>query len=152
MRRCDVCYRRGSVDSRLLSVWLIIAAVAVALLLGSWPLIDADEGRNASVALEMAATNDYVMPRLNSLPYLDKPVVYFAAGAATMEVLGPTETAARLPAYLFTLATAGILFWFARRVWGGTTPWVAASSTRSAPVTPSWPPCASRSRCGPSSR
>jgi len=123
------------VDSRLLSAWLIIAAIAVALLLGSSPLLDADEGRNAAVALEMAATNDYVMPRLNSLPYLDKPVVYFAAEAATMEVLGPTETAARLPAYLFTLATAGILFWFARRVWGGTTPWVAAIVFLATPLT-----------------
>jgi len=24
----------------------------------------------------MAATNDYVMPRLDGLPYLDKPIVY----------------------------------------------------------------------------
>ena len=46
----------------------------------------------------MAATNDYVMPRLDGLPYLDKPIVYFAAEAAAMEVLGPTEPAARLPA------------------------------------------------------
>jgi 4-amino-4-deoxy-L-arabinose transferase-like glycosyltransferase len=43
-----------------------------------------------------------------------------------MEVLGPTEVAARLPAYLFTLATAAVLFWFARRVWGGEAPYVAA--------------------------
>src|SRR5436189_43071 len=32
----------------------------------------------------MAATNEYVMPRLDGLPYLDKPVVYFAAEAAAM--------------------------------------------------------------------
>src|SRR5687768_3586753 len=64
----------------------------------------------------MAETNDYVMPRYNGLPYLDKPVVYFAAEAAAMEVLGPTEIAARLPAYLFTIATAAVIFWFARRV------------------------------------
>lgn len=70
----------------------------------------------------MAETNDYVMPRLNGLPYLDKPIVYFAAEAALMEVLGPTELAARLPSYLFTLATAAMLFWFARRI--GVDPWV----------------------------
>src|SRR5947209_2669287 len=28
----------------------------------------------------MALTSDYVMPRLDALPYLDKPTVYFAAG------------------------------------------------------------------------
>lgn len=108
----------------LLKIWLAVVIVAIAIHLGSSPLLDADEGRNAEVAREMAATNDYVMPRLNGLPYLDKPVVYFAAEAAFMEVLGPTELAARLPAYLFTLATAAVLFWFARRM--GVDPWVTA--------------------------
>jgi len=105
------------------------------MFLGSPPLLDADEGRNAEVAREMAETNDYVMPRLDGLPYLDKPVVYFAAEAAVMELLGPTELAARLPAYLFTLATAGLLLWFARRVWGGDTGWIAAIVFLAMPLT-----------------
>ena len=105
-------------------IWLAVAVVAMGLRLGGPPLLDADEGRNAEVAREMAETNDYVMPRLNGLPYLDKPVVYFAAEAAFMEVLGPTELAARLPAYLFTLATAAVLFWLARRM--GIDPWVTS--------------------------
>jgi 4-amino-4-deoxy-L-arabinose transferase-like glycosyltransferase len=104
--------------SPLLKLWLAVGVIALAMHLGSVPLMDADEGRNAEVAREMAATNDYVMPRLNGLPYLDKPVVYFAAEAAAMEVLGATETAARLPAYLFTIATAAVLFFYARRLWG----------------------------------
>jgi 4-amino-4-deoxy-L-arabinose transferase-like glycosyltransferase len=108
----------------LLRLWLAVVVVAIGLRLGGPPLLDADEGRNAEVGREMAATNDYVMPRLNGLPYLDKPVVYFAAEAAFMELLGPTELAARLPAYLFTLATAAVLFWFARRA--GYDPWVTA--------------------------
>src|SRR2546426_598160 len=44
-------------------------------------------------------------PHLDGLPYLDKPVLYFAAAAALMELLGSTETAAPLPAYFFALAT-----------------------------------------------
>lgn len=105
------------------------------MLLGGFPLLDADEGRNAEVAREMAETNDYVMPRLNGLPYLDKPVVYFAAAAGVMEILGPTETAARLPAYLFTLLTAAMLFWYARRLWGGETAAVAAIVFLTIPLT-----------------
>ena len=96
----------------------MICASALAIHLGSIPLFDADEGRNGEVGREMAATNDYVMPRIDGMPYLDKPIVYFAAEAAAMEILGPTELAARLPAYLFTLATAWVIFWFAKREWG----------------------------------
>ena len=120
---------------RLLAIWLALAAIALAIHLGGFPLLDADEGRNAEVAREMAATNDYVMPRLNGLPYLDKPVVYFAAEAAVMEVLGPTEIAARLPAYLFTIATAAVIFWFARRLWGGETPYIATIAFLAMPLT-----------------
>jgi 4-amino-4-deoxy-L-arabinose transferase-like glycosyltransferase len=127
------CYRPVSLNT-LLKIWLAVVVIAIAIHLGGHPLFDADEGRNAEVGREMAATNDYVMPRLNTLPYLDKPIVYFAAEAAVMEVLGPTEAAARLPAYLFTLATAAVLFFFARRVWGGETPWVAAIAFLAMPL------------------
>lgn len=120
---------------RFLSLWLLLTIIAIAVHLGGFPLLDADEGRNAEVGREMAETNDYVMPRLNGLPYLDKPVVYFAAEAAMMEVLGPTEVAARLPAYLFTIATAAVLFWYARKVWGGEAPYVAAIVFLTIPLT-----------------
>ena len=102
--------------SRSLAAWGIVAAIILAINLGAYPLLDPDEGRNGEVGREMAATNDYVMPRLDGLPYLDKPIVYFAAEAAVMEVAGPTEFAARFPAWLFTVATALLLAWFAMRV------------------------------------
>src|SRR5438552_14359689 len=73
----------------------------------------------------MAHSNDYVVPHLDGLPYLDKRIVYFAAAAAAMELLGPTEAAARLPAYLATLATVALLVWFARRRWGERGGWIA---------------------------
>jgi 4-amino-4-deoxy-L-arabinose transferase-like glycosyltransferase len=120
---------------RFLTLWLLLLAIAIGVHLGGTPLLDADEGRNAEVAREMAETNDYVMPRLNGLPYLDKPIVYFAAQAAVMEVLGPTAFAARLPAYLFTLATAAVLFWYARRLWGAESGLIAAIVFLSMPLT-----------------
>jgi 4-amino-4-deoxy-L-arabinose transferase-like glycosyltransferase len=117
-----------------LPLLVLAAALALGLDLNGFHLLDPDEGRNAEVAREMAASNDYLVPHLDGLPYLDKPVVYFAAAAAVMEVLGPTETAARLPAYLFTLATIGIVTWFARRRWGAEAGWLAGLALATMPL------------------
>ena len=112
----------------------LAAALALGVNLGRYRLLDPDEGRNAEVAREMAASNDYLLPHLDGLPYLDKPVVYFAAAAAAMEVLGPTETAARLPAYLFTLATIATVVLFARRRWGTDAGWAAGLALATMPL------------------
>jgi 4-amino-4-deoxy-L-arabinose transferase-like glycosyltransferase len=101
--------------------------------LSGYPLLDPDEGRNSEVAREMSLTNDYVLPRLNAVPYLDKPVLYFAAGAAVMEVLGPTVTAARLPSLLFTLATIAVVAWFGLRLFGTSGAWTAGIATAATP-------------------
>ncbi|HEX6177709.1 MAG TPA: glycosyltransferase family 39 protein, partial [Thermoanaerobaculia bacterium] len=118
-----------------LKIWLFLSAAALAIHLGGPPLLDPDEGRNAEVAREMAETNDYVVPRLNGMPYLDKPIVYFAAEAFFMEILGPTELAARLPAYLFTLGTAAMVFWFARKRIGENEAYVASAAFLAMPLT-----------------
>ncbi len=125
---------RRVLSTRFLQLWLLVVAIALSIHLGSYPLYDADEGRNGEVGREMAATNDYVMPRLDGMPYLDKPIVYFAAEAAAMEILGPTELAARLPALLFTFLTAALVMWFARRVWGSEEALVAAIAFLSMPL------------------
>ena len=108
-----------------LRLLLFLAAVALGWNVDGYRLLDPDEGRNAEVAREMAHTNDYLVPHLDGLPYLDKPIVYFAAAAVLMELLGPTETAARLPAYVATLATIALLVGFARRRWGPDAGWLA---------------------------
>lgn len=123
-----------SSGGRWLPLLLVAAALTLGWNLGGHRLLDPDEGRNAEVAREMALTNDYLVPHLNGLPYLDKPIVYFAAAAATMELLGPTETAARLPAYIATLLTIALVVWFARRRWGKAAGWIAGIALATLPL------------------
>ncbi len=117
---------------------LPLVALVAALLLGwnlsAYRFLDPDEGRNAEIAREMMASNDYLVPHLNGLPYLDKPIVYFAAAAAAMELLGPTERAARLPAWLFTIVSLVLVARWARRRWGPDAGWLAAAALATMPL------------------
>lgn len=119
--------------------WFLLAAALVlfglSFDLGGYPLLDPDEGRNAEVAREMAVTNDYVLPRLNGLPYLDKPVLYFAAAALSMELFGPNIVAARLTSLVFTVCTLILICWFGSRRFGREAGLVAAVATATAPLT-----------------
>lgn len=125
---------QGAVDNRWILLLLALAVLALGWNLGRDRLLDPDEGRNAEVAREMAVTHDYLVPHLDGLPYLDKPVLYFAAAAAAIQVLGPGELAARLPAYLATIATILLVVWFARRRFGEEAAWLAGFALATMPM------------------
>jgi len=118
----------------LLVGWALVAVVGLSWGLGSYPLVDQDEGRNGEVAREMAATNDYVVPHLDGLPYVDKPVLWFAATAVVMEILGPTELAARSVSWLCALATALLVGWCGGRWFGTEAGWLAGIAAATAPL------------------
>jgi 4-amino-4-deoxy-L-arabinose transferase-like glycosyltransferase len=67
----------------------------------SIPLVDPDEGLHASIAQEMAERGDWIVPRQLQEPFLDKPILYFWAIAASLKVFGNSEAAVRLPGLLF---------------------------------------------------
>lgn len=124
-----------STERRWLAGSATLIAIALVFNLNGYPLIDPDEGRNAEVMREMASSHDYVLPQLNGLPYLDKPIVYFAAGAAAMELLGPTELAARLPSLVFTLGTLALVGWLAAILFGRDSVATAVIATAATPFT-----------------
>ena len=121
--------------NRWLMASLAIVVIGLAFRINGYPLLEPDEGRNAEIAREMAESNDYIIPRLNGLPYLDKPILYFSVGAAIMELLGPTELAARLPSLLFTVATLMLVWWFGHRTLGPAGGLIAAAATGAMPLT-----------------
>ncbi len=128
----EVTATRSALPVTIATAVLVTAVLAFGL--GSFPLMDPDEGRNAEVAREMAATGNWAVPHLNGLPYLDKPVLFFTCAAVSIRAFGAGAAAARLPSLLFALATAALAWWAARRMWGHPAAEVAALATAASPL------------------
>lgn len=82
--------------------------------LGAYPLIDPTEARHAAVARAMAREGRLAVPSLYGEPYYDKPAPYYLLLRAAERLPLRVETALRLPSALAVLATAWLLFGFAR--------------------------------------
>lgn len=104
------------------SVWpvamLLLMAAAWFATLGTRSLITPDEGRYASLALEMARSGDWVTPRLNGLLYFEKPPLQYWIGALFFKLLGINEFAARLWPALAGLLTVCAVGFTGGRLWG----------------------------------
>jgi 4-amino-4-deoxy-L-arabinose transferase-like glycosyltransferase len=86
--------------------------------LGSAPLLNPDEGRYAEVPREMVASGDWVTPRLDGVPYFEKPPLIYWAVAACERYLGPGEWSLRLAPALFALAGILTAYGAGRRLYG----------------------------------
>ena len=69
----------------------------------------------------MAEGGDWVTPRLNGEPWLEKPILFYWAAASAYRLIGDNEMAARLPSALSAAMTSLILAWMAWRMYGATT-------------------------------
>jgi len=109
---------RVSIPALHLLLLLLVAACLFFAGLGRLPLLDPDEGRNAEVAREMLASGDWVTPHYDTLPYLDKPAVFFWLVAGSFRTFGVSEWAARFPSALMALGTMFLVWLLARRMFG----------------------------------
>src|SRR4051812_19997195 len=91
---------------------LLVAGLMLFIRLGSLPLGEPDEARNAEVGREMMASGAWLVPTYDGLPYLDKPAFFFRSVAISFALLGVSEAAARLPSALSGLAMLAMLFAF----------------------------------------
>ena len=79
--------------------WLVLALLLAVLWfagLESRKLMHPDEGRYAEIAREMAASGDWLTPRLNGLKYFEKPPLQYWATAAAFDAFGVHNWTARL--------------------------------------------------------
>ena len=89
---------------------LLLFTLFYLLWLGSYPLFTPDEGRYSEVAREMVATHDYLTPRLNGVPFLDKPALYYWLQALAIHLVGINEWALRLFPALFGVLGAIVTY------------------------------------------
>jgi 4-amino-4-deoxy-L-arabinose transferase-like glycosyltransferase len=109
-------------------IFAIAALLYLAPLLLDAPLTDPDEGLHASISQEMVERGDLVVPRFLGRAFLDKPILFFWAQAATIRAFGMNTAAARLPGMLFGLLGIATTAWLARTLFGKQIGLVAAAS------------------------
>jgi 4-amino-4-deoxy-L-arabinose transferase-like glycosyltransferase len=116
---------------------LALAAGVVLLFfgsLGSYPLLEPDEGRYAEIPREMLVRGDFVTPRLNGVLYFEKPPLYYWLNAAALSLPGDPATLARLAGALFGLAGIGLAWQLGASIGGGRAGVTAALVLGSSPL------------------
>ncbi len=113
--------RRSPAELPRLVPLLIVLFVPALLLYPclSFPLIEPDESRYAEIPREMLQRGDWVTPRLEGAPYLEKPPLLYWLTAASYRCFGVHDWAARLPPALSVHGSILLLYFFGRRLFGG---------------------------------
>ena len=98
--------------------------------LGRQAIGDADEGFYAEAAREMAEGGDWLTPRFNYQDRWQKPILYYWLTAATYQITGATEWAARFWSALSGLGLVLVTWLASRRLLGdGRAAWLAGAVT-----------------------
>lgn len=82
------------------------------------PLAHPDEGRYSEISREMAASGDWVTPRLNGIKYFEKPPLQYWASAAAFRLFGENAFTARIYTALAGLLALAAVGFTARRLAG----------------------------------
>lgn len=88
----------------------LIAALIFIPFIGNCPLFDWDEVNFAECAREMVISKNYAEVQLNYRPFWEKPPLFIWMQAASMNIFGINEFAARLPNALCSIFTLIALF------------------------------------------
>ncbi|MDF0731554.1 phospholipid carrier-dependent glycosyltransferase [Pseudomonas entomophila] len=106
-----------STPLRMPLLWgVLVAVLALRLVgLGAYPLMDTSEARYGEMARKMLELGDWVTPMFTyELPFWGKPPLSFWTQAASMQWLGVSEFALRLPAWLIQVLSCLLIIHVAR--------------------------------------
>ncbi len=104
---------KSSIRTALVLLALLLPVLLVGL--GDRPVYKIQEVRIAETAREMLASGDWVVPRFNGQLRLQKPPLPYWLTAVSYRAFGVSPFATRLPAVLFGLLTAAVIWNWARR-------------------------------------
>lgn len=100
-----------------LSILIILCIIFLFLGLGSFPLIDVDETRYATMARDMVLTGDWNNLMLNDIPFLEKPPLYFWLVASSITVFGSFNPfTVRFPIALMSFILVLATYFLGKRV------------------------------------
>ena len=103
------------------AMWALVCWVVIFWRMSYLPLIDPDEAHYAQITREMRQLGDYLVPRIDGVPIIDKPALFHWLQAGSFALFGENEFGARFPTAMAALALLGITFWFGRRLFGSET-------------------------------
>ena len=100
------------------SPWLILLSLVWFLTLGFRSLTRPDEGRYAEIAREMLVSHQWLIPKLNAIPYFEKPPLQYWATAISLKIFGVHPFAVRFWTGLLGFLTIPWIRFVGNRLFG----------------------------------
>lgn len=113
--------REHNIQFPEIPLWLVwgIVCYFVSFKLGSYPILDNNEGLYAEIPREMLRSGDWhqwIIPHLNGLPYMEKPPLLYWLTAVFFAAFGESEWVARLVPVSSGIGCVGLILWFTKSI------------------------------------
>ena len=110
-------------------LWVIVISFTIRLItLDYYPIGDTTEARYSEITRKMLESGNWLtLKYLNGEPFWGKPPLLFWLQATSFKIFGINEFSARLPSIIISLLVVGLVFYLAKKQFGRTQAWIAAS-------------------------